>query len=95
MGWIRSKNFEKGADYNKTWKASEDGKINTNGPRIVVDDRNGAGPAGGYITRLVFIFFVCAALIIHFYFVSLKFFVFYWKMWENDIYDAWWSFFKS
>lgn len=53
LPWKRSKNFEKGADYNKTWKASEDGKVNTNGPRIVVDDRNGAGPAGGYITRVL------------------------------------------
>ena len=45
------KNFEKGGDYDKTWKASEDGKVNTDGPRMVVDDRNGAGPQGGFITK--------------------------------------------
>lgn len=47
----RVKNFEKGSDYNKTWKASEDGKVNTNGPRVMVDQGNGSGPTGGYITR--------------------------------------------
>ncbi|RUS78265.1 hypothetical protein EGW08_013981 [Elysia chlorotica] len=52
LPWKRSKNFEKGSDYNKTWKASEDGKVNTNGPRVVVDSGNGAGPTGGYITRI-------------------------------------------
>nr|AAO83846.1 synaptosomal-associated 25 protein isoform A [Lymnaea stagnalis] len=52
LPWKRSKNFEKGSDYNKTWKASEDGKINTNGPRLVVDQGNGSGPTGGYITRI-------------------------------------------
>ncbi|KAH9525565.1 Synaptosomal-associated protein 25 [Bulinus truncatus] len=52
LPWKRSKNFEKGSDYNKTWKASEDGKVNTNGPRVVVDQGNGSGPAGGYITRI-------------------------------------------
>ncbi|BFZ11905.1 hypothetical protein BsWGS_14943 [Bradybaena similaris] len=52
LPWKRSKNFEKGSDYSKTWKATEDGKINTNGPRLVVDQGNGSGPAGGYITRI-------------------------------------------
>ncbi|GFS25523.1 synaptosomal-associated protein [Elysia marginata] len=52
LPWKRSKNFEKGSDYNKTWKASEDGKVNTNGPRVVVDSGNGAGPTGGYVTRI-------------------------------------------
>uniref|UniRef100_A0A2C9KIF0 Synaptosomal-associated protein n=1 Tax=Biomphalaria glabrata TaxID=6526 RepID=A0A2C9KIF0_BIOGL len=51
LPWKRSKNFEKGSDYSKTWKASEDGKVNTNGPRVVVDQGNGSGPTGGYITR--------------------------------------------
>ena len=50
---LRSKNFEKGSDYNKTWKASEDGQVNTNGPRMVVGDPNGAMVSGGYITRWV------------------------------------------
>jgi synaptosomal-associated protein 25 len=52
LPWKRSKNFEKGSDYNKTWKATEDGKINTNGPRVMVDQGNGGGPIGGYITRI-------------------------------------------
>ncbi|XP_055879927.1 synaptosomal-associated protein 25-like isoform X5 [Biomphalaria glabrata] len=52
LPWKRSKNFEKGSDYSKTWKASEDGKVNTNGPRVVVDQGNGSGPTGGYITRI-------------------------------------------
>jgi hypothetical protein len=30
---------------------SEDGKVNTDGPRMVVDERNGAGPQGGFITK--------------------------------------------
>ena len=47
----RAKNFEKSGDYNKTWKASEDGQVNTNGPRVIVDAGNGVGPTGGFITR--------------------------------------------
>ena len=50
----RAKNFEKSGDYNKTWKASEDGKVNTNGPRVIVDAGNGVGPTGGFITRYVY-----------------------------------------
>lgn len=52
LPWKRMKNFEKGGDYDKTWKASEDGKVNTDGPRMVVDDRNGTGPQGGFITKI-------------------------------------------
>ena len=48
---FRSKNFEKSGGYNKTWKSSEDG-VNTNGPRVIVDQGNGVGSQGGYITRL-------------------------------------------
>jgi synaptosomal-associated protein 25 len=44
-----AKNFEKGGDYDKTWKASEDGKVNTNGPRVIVGEN--AGPQGPIITR--------------------------------------------
>ena len=47
----RAKNFEKGSDYNKTWKANEDGKVNANGPRITVDSGNGAVMSSGFITR--------------------------------------------
>lgn len=52
LPWKRMKNFEKGGDYDKTWKVSEDGKVNTDGPRMVVDERNGAGPQGGFITKI-------------------------------------------
>lgn len=45
----RAKNFERGGDYDKTWKASEDGKVNTNGPRVIVGEN--AGPQGPIITR--------------------------------------------
>ncbi|XP_076442950.1 synaptosomal-associated protein 25-like [Babylonia areolata] len=53
LPWKRTKNFEKGADYNKTWKADDDGKVNTNGPRVVVGDPNGAMISGGYVTRVL------------------------------------------
>jgi synaptosomal-associated protein 25 len=49
--FIRSKNFEKGSDYNKTWKANDDGKVNTNGPRVVVGDPNGPMISGNYCTK--------------------------------------------
>ncbi|CAG2253420.1 SNAP25 [Mytilus edulis] len=52
LPWKRMKNFEKGGAYDKTWKASEDGKVNTDGPRVMVDERNGAGPQGGFITKI-------------------------------------------
>ncbi|XP_046371747.1 synaptosomal-associated protein 25-like isoform X7 [Haliotis rufescens] len=51
LPWKKAKNFEKGSDYNKTWKASEDGPTNTNGPRLIVDS-GGSGPTGGYITKI-------------------------------------------
>lgn len=35
-----------------TWKASEDGKIVNTQPTRVMDDRNGAGPMGGYIAKI-------------------------------------------
>ena len=53
MSWsslfFRGKNFEKGSDYNKTWKATDDGQVNTNGPRVVVGEQQGF--QGGFITR--------------------------------------------
>ncbi|XP_050404590.1 synaptosomal-associated protein 25 isoform X2 [Patella vulgata] len=52
LPWKRAKNFEKGSDYNKTWKANEDGKVNANGPRITVDSGNGAVMSSGFITRV-------------------------------------------
>ncbi|XP_052271078.1 synaptosomal-associated protein 25-like isoform X2 [Dreissena polymorpha] len=52
LPWKKAKNFEKSSDYNKTWKSSEDGTVNTNGPRVIVDQGNGVGQTGGYITRI-------------------------------------------
>ncbi|KAL5008473.1 hypothetical protein ScPMuIL_014054 [Solemya velum] len=52
LPWKKGKNFEKSGDYSKTWKSNEDGKVNTNGPRMIVDERNGSGPQGGFITRI-------------------------------------------
>jgi synaptosomal-associated protein 25 len=50
LPWQRSGNFEKGEDYNKTWKASEDGKLNANGPRRIIGD---TGPATkGFVNRI-------------------------------------------
>lgn len=51
LPWKRSKNFEKGGDYAGTWGKNEDGKVNADGPRVVVGDQN-QGPTGGYITRI-------------------------------------------
>jgi hypothetical protein len=36
-----------------TWKGNDDGKVVNNQPQRVMDDRNGLGPQGGYIGRLV------------------------------------------
>ena len=47
----RSKRFEKSSDYKDAWSGNEDGKVNTDGPRVVVGDPNGMGPTGGYVTR--------------------------------------------
>ncbi|XP_052766788.1 synaptosomal-associated protein 25-like isoform X2 [Mya arenaria] len=52
LPWKKAKKFEKSGDYNKTWKTSEDGKVITNGPRVVVDQGNGVTSSGGYITRI-------------------------------------------
>jgi synaptosomal-associated protein 25 len=50
LPWQRSGNFEKGEDYNKTWKSNEDGKLNANGPRRIIGD---TGPANkGFINRI-------------------------------------------
>ncbi|GFV45876.1 synaptosomal-associated protein 25 [Trichonephila clavipes] len=47
--FFRSSDFKEDAS---TWKASEDGKIVNNQPARVMDDRNGAGPMGGYIAKI-------------------------------------------
>ncbi|CAF0995092.1 unnamed protein product [Didymodactylos carnosus] len=51
LPWKRSKNIEKSAAYNATWKSNDDGKVNSSGPRQIVN-QNGTGPASGYITRI-------------------------------------------
>jgi len=50
LPWKKSKNFEKGSEYANTWKASEDGKVNTGGPRVTVG--GDAVMSGNYITRI-------------------------------------------
>lgn len=50
LPWQKTKSFEKGEDYNKTWKKSEDGKLNANGPRRIIGD---TGPQGkGFVNRI-------------------------------------------
>ncbi|XP_033734057.1 synaptosomal-associated protein 25-like isoform X2 [Pecten maximus] len=49
LPWKKTKNFEKGGEYANIWKSSEDGKVNTDGPRMIVDSRNGAGPQGSFL----------------------------------------------
>lgn len=50
LPWKKGKNFEKDSDYKDTWKKNEDGKVNSNGPRVNVGDN--AMMTGGYITRI-------------------------------------------
>ncbi|XP_070577780.1 synaptosomal-associated protein 25-like isoform X12 [Ptychodera flava] len=45
-------NFEKGDDYKKTWKSSEDGKVVSSQPARVSDDRNALGGTTSYVTRI-------------------------------------------
>lgn len=50
LPWNKSNKFEKGDEYNKTWKSNEDGKLNANGPRRIIGD---TGPANkGFINRI-------------------------------------------
>ena len=46
---FRGKNFEKGSEYANTWNKDDDGKVNTDGPRVVVGDQGGF--QGQMITR--------------------------------------------
>ena len=48
---IRTKNFETGDDYKKTWKANDDGKVNASGPRRIID-QSAAGAANGFVNRI-------------------------------------------
>ncbi len=47
--FFRTKNFEKDDDYKKTWKANQDGKVNSSGPRRVIDQSQGAST--GFVNR--------------------------------------------
>lgn len=49
LPWNKRRNV--GKEYADTWKGNDDGKVNQDGPRIVVD-QNGAGVTGGYVTRI-------------------------------------------
>ncbi|XP_033624971.1 synaptosomal-associated protein 25-like isoform X4 [Asterias rubens] len=50
--WKKFMGFEKGDDYKKTWKSSEDGKVNSNQPMRMEDNRDGSGMPSTYITRI-------------------------------------------
>ena len=49
LTFSRGKNFEKGSEYANTWNKDDDGKVNTDGPRVVVGDQGGF--QGQMITR--------------------------------------------
>ncbi|CAF0848624.1 unnamed protein product [Didymodactylos carnosus] len=51
LPWKRSKNIEKSAAYSATWQSNDDGKVNSSGPRQIVN-QNDTGPTSGYITRI-------------------------------------------
>jgi len=53
----RSKNFEKRGEYASAWKKDEDGKMTTDGPRVVVGDQSQV-PQSGIITRCPKIYFI-------------------------------------
>ncbi|XP_038076241.1 synaptosomal-associated protein 25-like isoform X5 [Patiria miniata] len=50
--WKKFMGFEKGDDYKKTWKSSEDGKVNSNQPMRMEDNRDGGNMPSSYITRI-------------------------------------------
>ncbi|XP_022083229.1 synaptosomal-associated protein 25-like isoform X4 [Acanthaster planci] len=50
--WKKFMNFETGDDYKKTWKSSEDGKVNSNQPMRMEDNRDGSAMPSSYITRI-------------------------------------------
>ena len=50
LPWQKVKSFESTEEYQKTWKAKEDGKLNSNGPRRVIGEM---GPSGkGFVNRI-------------------------------------------
>jgi len=50
LPWNKSKSFEKGDAYNKTWKGNEDGKVNADAPRRIMTE--GQGPSKGFVNRI-------------------------------------------
>ncbi|ELU17214.1 hypothetical protein CAPTEDRAFT_180292 [Capitella teleta] len=50
LPWKKSKNFEKGGDYAKTWGKNDDGAVNSNGPRVMVGEQ--MAMSGGFVTRI-------------------------------------------
>lgn len=36
----------------KTWKSNDDGKVVNNQPARIMDERNGLGPAGGFVAKI-------------------------------------------
>lgn len=50
LPWKKGKNFEKDSSYAQTWNKNEDGKVNTDGPRMIVGGE--VTTSGGYITKV-------------------------------------------
>lgn len=50
LPWQKAKSVEDTEEYQKTWKAKEDGKLNSSGPRRVIGEM---GPSGkGFVNRI-------------------------------------------
>jgi len=50
--WNKIKNFEKGDEYKKTWQSSEDGKVVSNQPARIQDQRETVQVGGGFIKKV-------------------------------------------
>jgi len=50
--WNKIKNFEKDADYKKTWQSNEDGKVVSSQPARIQDSREAAVVGGGFVKRV-------------------------------------------
>lgn len=51
LPWKRTKNYENSSEYANAWKSNEDGKVNSDGPRVVVTDQSQVA-SGGFVTRI-------------------------------------------
>lgn len=49
--WQKGKNFDKDPNFAGAFKGNQDGSAGGMGARVI-DDRNGLGPSGGYVTKL-------------------------------------------